>query len=111
MKYPKFTWSPDLGATCEEQPFVNVTKFGDGYEARVGYLINTTPRNWSVTFTTNLEKHTAIKKFLRERGASETFEWKTPEGETLHFVCRSWTGKQTSFGVFELSAKFEQVFE
>ena len=88
MEYPKFTWNPDLGATCEEQPFVNVTKFGDGYEARVGYLINATPRNWSVTF-----------------------EWKTPEGEILHFVCRSWIGKQTSFGVFEVSAKFEQVFE
>ncbi|WP_251569586.1 phage tail protein [Parasutterella muris] len=111
MEYPKFIWAPDLGASCEEQPFVNVTKFGDGYEARVGYLINSTPKNWTVTFTTNLETHTAIKNFLRARNATENFEWKSPDGDVNRYVCRSWTTKQSSFGVYEVSATFEQVFE
>lgn len=111
MEYPKFIWHADLGASCSEEPFVNVTKFGDGYEQRISFLINKTPKHWSVTFTTNLETHKAIKNFLRDRSATENFEWVAPDGDADRYVCRSWTGRQIEFGVYEISATFEQVFE
>lgn len=107
----KFTYSPDLGAKLTEQPFVQVTKFGDGYEVRTPYLINTRPKNWALTFTSQLERHKEILNFLREHNAVYTFEWVDPEGEQAKWICRNWESAQEEFGVYKIMATFEQVFE
>lgn len=107
----KFTWSPDLGARLNEQPFVQVTKFGDGYESRVSYLINSRPKSWDLVFTSQLGRHNEILKFLRDHQALYAFEWTDPEGETGKYVCRNWSSHQDEFGVYTIEGTFEQVFE
>lgn len=111
MATKTFTWLPDLGAQCSEAPSVVVTKFGDGYESRLATTINSQPEKWSLTFTKTLSEFREIKAFLREHGAVTAFNWITPMGDEGKFVCRTWTSKQYSFGVFQINGDFEQVFE
>lgn len=111
MATKTFTWLPDLGAQCSEQPSVVVTKFGDGYESRLATTINSQPEKWSVTFTKGLDEFRDIKAFLKEHGAVTSFDWVTPDGDRGRYVCRSWSRKQYGFGVFQINGDFEQVFE
>lgn len=106
-----FTWLPDLGSQCSEEPNVTVTKFGDGYESRLATSINSQPEKWAVTFTKTLKEFREIRAFLKEQGAVTAFDWTTPAGDDGKFVCRSWNGKQYGYGVFQITADFEQVFE
>ncbi|EPD3172470.1 phage tail protein [Acinetobacter baumannii] len=107
----KFEWSPDLGCERDETPLVTVTKFGDGYEARLATGINSQPNKWTVTFTNNLDEYRKIRAFLKQHGAVKAFEWVDPEGELGRYVCRSWKSKQVGFGVLQITGVFEQVFE
>lgn len=111
MATETFTWLPDLGADCSEEPLVTVTKFGDGYESRLPTFINSQPQVWAVTFTTHLAAIREIKSFLRRHGASKKFNWTTPDGDQGRYVARKWQTKQIGFGVFQLTTSFEQVFE
>lgn len=111
MSYEKFTWKPDLGSECSEDPNVTTSKFGDGYEYRLQNGINANPQKWSLTFTTELESHNQIVSFLKKMGALKAFEWMSPDQNSGVYVCRGWKRKQSDFGVFVVTATFEQVFE
>lgn len=111
MATETFIWQPDLGADCNEEPLVTVTKFGDGYESRLPTAINSQPQVWTVAFTKNLAVTREIKSFLRRHGASKKFIWTTPDGEPGQYVARKWQTKQIGFGVFQVTTSFEQVFE
>lgn len=111
MSKPTFTWSPDLGAQQTVKPTVTQTKFGDGYELRVTAGINSKPRSWDVTFSKGIAEATSILNFLEERGGVESFNWTDPMDKEGTYVCREWNGSQQAFGVYVISAKFEQVFE
>lgn len=105
----EFTWKPDLGAKRNVEPLVRVTKF-NGYEARTPQSINSKPKKWSCTFTRNLQEITAIEIFLEDAGAVRDFLWTDPKGFKSRYVCRSWDMNQINFGLYELTATFEEVF-
>lgn len=111
MSKPTFAWHPDLGAQQSMAPSVQQTKFGDGYELRVAKGINTTPRTWEVSFTRSQSEAGAILDFLEARAGLEAFVWTDPLNREGTYVCREWSGSQQAFGVYVVSATFEQVFE
>lgn len=108
-----FTYVPEFGASCEKNPAVTPIKFGDGYEARNRFGMNTNRQSWSLTFANrDASEATAIDNFLSARGGYEAFEW-TPPGEasSLVFVCRRWTKSPQKANLFTIQATFEQVYE
>lgn len=105
-----FDWFPDASSELTEEPTVNVTKFGDGYEARISDTINVAPQKWSLTFTRTREICAAARAFLKAHRAVDSFYWTNPLNETGVYVCRSWKLK-TESGKATLTATFEEVFE
>lgn len=93
------------------QPSVIQTKFGDGYELRVTQGINFKPRSWAATFSKGSSEAADILAFLEARAAVEAFYWTDPLGNAGTFVCRQWSVAQSAFGVYSVSATFDQVFE
>lgn len=111
MATTTFIWYPDNESQEDVKPNVVVTKFGDGYENRVPLGINTQPMTWNLVFTRGQTEAMLIRDFLRARGASEAFNWTTPDSETGVYVCRSWNGVRLGGGVRKISCSFEQVYE
>jgi phage-related protein len=106
-----FNYQPLLGATPSIEPKVLTSKFGDGYEQRVGDGINITPEEWSLNFTNTAAIINEIYEFLKAKKSVDSFTW-TPAGfSEITVVCRSWSRPVISYGIGSLSAKFEQVFE
>lgn len=111
MSKPVFTWLPDLAAQQTVTPTVVATKFGDGYEQRTTNGINSAPKVWKLTFTNNKNNAMSALDFLQERGARESFTWTDPFNKTGTYVCRTWDGSQSQFGIYTITASFEQVWE
>lgn len=104
-------WQPDIGSEESVEPNVKQIKFGDGYEARIASGINSVSSQWSVGFSVNLQTRNDILAFLKRHGGLKSFAWTTPTGETILVVCRNWKSQQKGFGLYQVSATFEQVFE
>lgn len=105
--------TPDFGAQKRTQPNVRVVRFGDGYEQRLAYGVNTQPKNWSLTWSASSNSDAdAIEAFWEARGAVESFDW-TPIGDTTSykFVCRQWQRQHQYADINTITATFEQVFE
>jgi phage-related protein len=111
MSKPVFTWMPDSGASQTVKPTVTATKFGDGYELRTAVGINFKPKSWSVTFTQGGVATKQILDFLDARGGLEAFVWTDPMDATNTYVCRQWGSSRQGWGVYAVTATFEQVFE
>ena len=105
-----FIWKPDVGAKRYIEPDVTVTKF-NGYESRTPNSINSKPVSWQCTFSRSLAEIELIEDFLMNAGAVKSFFWTDPKGYRGKFVCRTWDMNQQKFGVYVLSAKFDEVFE
>ena len=101
-----FTWKPALGASAIVKPRVEVAKFGDGYEQRVGTGINGPDLRWSLKFTNDVA---AILDFLEARGGHESFDWTDPLGRSGTFVCREWKPAHVGAEVFAITCDFERV--
>jgi phage-related protein len=93
------------------KPSAQVTKFGDGYEARVATGINSKPAIWNVTFTKPTAEAIEILDFVEARNAVEAFDWVDPIDRSGVYVCREWSSSQIPFGLIAVVATFEQVFE
>ncbi len=108
-----FTWTADFGATQQSKPNVSQVKFGDGYEQRVAFGLNTNPKTWSLRFSARDDDETVeIIDFLEARGGVESFEWTPPlENEASMFVCRNWSRTIDRNNLNTVTATFEQVFE
>lgn len=111
MPTQTFQWKPELGAQRSKSPLVDKVQFGDGYEVRQESGINSNPTKWSCSFVYNAPTAGLILDFLDARRAVEAFSWVDPLGKTGMYVCREWDSSQIKFGVFEIKATFEQVFE
>lgn len=111
MPRQNFTWSPDLGAQRSVKPNVHQTKFGDGYEVRVANGINTSPKKWTLRFSRDLTEATAILTFIENHAGATAFNWTDTLNTAGVYVCREWTINQKFFGVYEVQATFEQVYE
>lgn len=103
-----FDWKPAQGASASVKPRVEVAKYGDGYEQRVGTSINGPERKWSLKFTSEVP---AVLDFLEARGGHESFDWTDPLGRTGKFVCREWSPSHVGAELFSVSCDFEQVPE
>jgi len=108
-----FTYTPDFGASASITPAVRAVKFGDGYEQRLTYGINTQPQEWNLRFSVRDATETAaIDAFLTEAGGKDWFYWTPPNTETaLKFICREWSRTIDSAAYSTITAKFNQVFD
>lgn len=105
--------TPDFGAQKKTQPTVRVVKFGDGYEQRLAYGVNTKPQNWTLRWSACSNSDAdAIEAFFEARGAVESFDWTPIEQVTTYkFVCREWQREHQYADINVITATFEQVFE
>ena len=107
-----FTWIPSVGAALSVKPSVHKVSFGDGYEQRMAFGLNTKPEVWSVEFhgktTTDAA---AIDAFLKARGAVECFNWTSPSGLAAKFVCEEWSRTIEEPNIENIRATFKQVFD
>ncbi|MDP2026453.1 phage tail protein [Sulfuriferula sp.] len=107
-----FNYTPSYGLQADYKPAVRVTRFGDGYEQRVGEGINLVPQNWKLGFDNiDIATANAIVAFLVGKAGLTAFTW-TPKGGTqIKVVCRSWTATYINVASRSVSCLFEQVFE
>jgi len=107
-----FTFTPSFTADLEEQPIIRRVKFGDGYEQRLSYGLNTQPKKWSLQFLnrTNTERNN-ILTFLRTQGAAQSFDWTDPNSYAGKWICAQWNTSQVSCNFNNITATFEEVFE
>lgn len=109
----EFTWSSDYGAAKRSQPQVQSVKFGDGYQARNTFGLNTNPKTWDLTFALRDETEAnEIDDFLDDKAGVTAFEW-TPPGasESSNFICSEWTRTIEKPNVFTIQATFTEVFD
>jgi len=107
-----FTYTPSFTADLEEQPIVRSVRFGDGYEQRLAYGLNTQPKKWSLTFLNRTDtERDNILGFLRARGGVESFDWTDPAGYAGKWVCKAWNNSLVNCNFNNITATFEEVFE
>lgn len=105
--------TPDFGAQKSSKPVVRIARFGDGYEQRATFGINTNPKTWNLTWSAKSNSvAAAIEAFFDARGAKEAFTW-TPLGSATAYkwVCREWNRELQYADINTVTATFEQVFE
>lgn len=108
-----FEFIPDFGLTKSVKPTVRSAKFGDGYEQRVAFGINTQPENYDLVFSNRGQEETDnIEEFLSSRAGVDVFTW-TPPGATTEkkFICREWSIQWVNPSLYTINCKFEQVFD
>ena len=107
-----FSYLPDLQAKATRRPNVKQITFGEGYESRISFGMNTTPEVWALSFLNRDQAEgDAIDAFLSARGAVEAFYWTPPGGTEKIFVCRTWDKQIVNGSYRSVSCTFEQVFE
>ena len=107
-----FTWTPSVGANLSMRPTVRRVAFGDGYEQRLAFGINTKPQVWSLEFRGRTTAEAiAIDAFLRARGAVQSFDWTPPGGNAAKFVCEEWSRSVDEPNVETVRVTFKQVFD
>jgi len=107
-----FNFIPTVGAAVDYKPNVRSVRFGDGYEQRLSFGINTRPEIWTLEFRgCTSAKAEQIDGFLKERNASQSFDWTSPAGTSGKFICRSWSRSFDEPNVETIRAQFEQVFD
>lgn len=107
-----FTYTPSFSADLSEAPLIRTVKFGDNYEQRLAYGLNTQPKTWQLNFSnrTDTERNN-ILTFLRARGGAESFDWTDPNGYAGKWVCNEWQTSQVSCNFNNITASFREVFE
>ena len=106
-----FTWIPTYGSAASTKPTVTPVKFGDGYELRVPVGINSTPRQWQVTFANRATATAdAIEAFFKARGGVDYFDWTPPYGGAGKWVAREWSSQKTGPYTRTVTATFDEVF-
>lgn len=107
-----FNYKLDYGVQSEVTPNIRIAKFGDGYEQRQAFGINSLKESWDVKFS--LRENTeadAILLFFKTAGGVDSFDWTTPAGDTGKYVCRTWNFIIELANRKTISAKFERVYE
>lgn len=109
---PTFTFLPDFGPTKSAKPRIRKAQFGDGYTQAVRYGINSLDEQWNLTFSKrSLAEADAIEAFFDASSYVEPFDW-TPPGESAkRYRVSEWTRTNSSAGLFDLTAKFDRVYE
>ena len=107
-----FTWIPAIGASLTVKPNVRRVSFGDGYEQRLAFGLNTQPEVWSLEFRgKTTAEAAAIDAFFKARGAVESFDWTSPSGLVGKFTCEEWSRTMEEPNLENIRATFKQVFD
>jgi phage-related protein len=112
MAATTFTWIASYPATQISQPRVRRVQFGDGYEQRLRYGLNTDLKQWDLVFENRTDsERTEITSFLSARGAVEPFNWTTPFGATNAYVCDEWQAEHAGYNRNTITARFRRVID
>lgn len=107
-----FNFAPTLGAAVDYRTNVRSVRFGDGYEQRLAFGINTRAEVWTLEFRgCTTATATLIDDFLKAQNASQAFDWTSPGGTSGKFICRNWSRSFDEPNVETIRAQFEQVFD
>ncbi len=107
-----FTWTASFEATESSRPRVRKTQFGDGYEQRLRFGLQTDSKEWDLTFAERTDtERDQIADFLEARGAAESFDWTPPRGTAGKYVCEDWQITLRACNFNTIRAKFREVFE
>lgn len=107
-----FTYVPEFGAVVNKKPTVRSAKFGDGYEQRLAFGINTNPQSWNLSFSMREDTEAdLIDAFLTARAGVEAFDWTPPNGSAGKYICREWSRTLEKYNLSSIQATFEQVFD
>lgn len=107
-----FTFTPSFPASVSQQPRISTVQFGDGYEQRVAFGINTKPKTWQLQFLNRDDtERDNILAFLEARGGVEAFDWTDPNGYAGKWVCSEWSTQQSACNLNDITTSFRQVFE
>jgi phage-related protein len=107
-----FTWIASTGASLTIRPAVRRVAFGDGYEQRLAFGLNTQPEVWTLEFRSlTTENASAIDAFLRLHGAIRPFDWTTPSGLSGKFICEDWSRSIDEPNIETIRSTFKQVFD
>jgi phage-related protein len=108
----EFTHIPDQGAAMRPKLAVNEAVFGDGYSQRVADGINNVKQIWDLAFTLRPRTQIdAIDTFLSSHKGVSSFDWETPKGDMLRFICKTYSTSYNHDHNCSATATFEQVFE
>jgi len=112
MAATSFTWTPSYGAQESSQPSVRAIKFGDGYEQRLAYGLNTDLKTWNLEFgNVSTAEKDQITGFLEARQGTQNFNWTTPNNVVGSFVCQEWTVTSTGPSRWTISTVFREVVD
>lgn len=112
MASTTFTWTPSFPASQESTPSVRRVTFGDGYEQRLSYGLNTDLKQWDLVFENRTDsERDQILNFLNARKGVEAFNWTPPHGGTRAFVCDAWNAELNACNLNTVRAKFRQVVD
>lgn len=104
--------SPTYGAQESSRPSVRSVRFGDGYEQRLRYGLQTDLKTWSLNFDNiNTSEKDQITGFLQARGGAERFNWTTPHDTVGTFVCEDWSVTVSGPGRWTIAATFREVID
>lgn len=109
-----FTYTPEYPPTEVSKPRVRQVQFGDGYEQRVRFGLNTDLKTWQLTFKARDDDETEkIKDFLEARGGVESFSWTPPlwGAPQRQYVCEEWQITADAYNLNTVTATFRQVAE
>ena len=112
MAATSFIWVPNFGAQQTSRPKVRSIAFGDGYEQRLAYGLNTDLKTWNLKFEyiTTAEKEQIIG-FLEARQGTQNFNWLTLDGVVSSFVCQEWDATATHPNLWSINAVFREVVD
>lgn len=109
---PTFTWTASYDVSESHKPRVRKTQFGDGYEQRTRFGLNTDPEEWDLSFSERTAaERDEIRNFLAARGGVESFDWTPPWGSAGKFVCEEWDVSASNCVSNTARATFRRVFE
>ena len=106
--------TPTYNTRKNSRPFVNITKFGDGYEQRqmIGIPAQMDPKTYSLTFKVAETDSDKIEAFFEARAADGSyFNWTPPSGGSGKYVCDTWSKSIPYQNRATIVATFRQVFD
>jgi phage-related protein len=106
-------YKPVYPASKQSEPRIRTTSFGDGYEQRLRFGLNTNPKVWPLTFIVDDAAAIEIEAFFDARAIDgQSFDWTPPDSSTSYkWFCKSWSKEIFDYGANRIQATFEQKFE
>ena len=115
---PDFFWKPSYSTQLGLKPFVNVVRFGNGYEQRVPDGINTSNLKFDLVFEGRDKGETrAITHFLHKRKGSEGFFYDAPfpynydasQPYPKRFFCEEWNITYNFYNNYNINVKITET--